>query len=239
MPRYWNQDNFEGLEAIAASADGLPHLQAFARYCRLKAAGLRQAAHAALEEFLGEAATLDAATRRQLVEWLLDTRRRAPEVHQLMPHPLAMRLVDPVLAEWVRDRPHDAVGHRWQGIVRNDRAALRLAIALDADEVPARIHLLRNLIDCVAFATHHLPDGELLYETAFVHQCLAEAAQLLAQLPACGEKDACAIALERQRTLVDDFLAWSVQPEGLGFAQWCERRQRHHAWSATYSFSGE
>lgn len=239
MPGYWNQDNFEGLEAIAAQADGLPHLQAFARYCRLKASGLRKPAHVALDEFLAEAATLDFAVRKQLVEWLLDSQRRAPKVHQLIPQPLARRLIEPVLAEWLRDHPHDAAGHRWWGILHNDRAALRAAVVLDANEVLARIHLLRNLIDCVAFATHHLPEGGLVYETAFVNQCLGEATQLLAQLPAGEERHAHAMALAQQQMLVDDFLDWSRQPEGIGFEQWCERRQRQHTWGVLYSFDRE
>jgi len=236
MTHYWNQEKFEGLEAIAAQAENLPHLQAFARSCRFKASGLRKQAQAALDEFIAEALALDFASRRQLVEWLLDTQRRHPQVHHFIPHPLAKRLVEPVLAEWLRDEPGDAVVHRWLGILHKDRAALRTAVALDPGEVLARHHLLRDLINSVAFATHHLPDGELVCETAFVQECLAEATGLLAQLPDGEEKSLFARALAQQHQLVDDFLVWCGQPEGATFEQWCERRRRHYTWGVHYSF---
>lgn len=236
MGAYWNQEKFEGLEAIATQAEGLPHLQAFARSCRFKASGLRKQAQAALDEFIAEAFALDSVTRRQLVEWLLDTQRRNPQVHHLIAHPLAKRLVEPVLAEWLRDAPDDAAVHRWFGILHKDRAALRTAVALDAGEVLARNYLLRELIDSVAFATHHLPDGELVYETAFVHECLAEATELLAQLPDDEAKPFFTRILGQQRQLVEDFLAWSAQPEGMSFEDWCERRQRDYTWGVYYGF---
>ncbi len=131
-----------------------------------------------------------------------------------IPHPLSKRLVEPVLAQWLREAPGDAAVHRWLGILHNDRAALRAAVALDAGELLARIYLLRNLIASVAFAAHHQPDGELLYETIFVQDCLSEGAQLLAQLPEDEEKTFLARALAQQRQLVEDFLSWSGQPEG-------------------------
>lgn len=236
MEAYWNQEKFEGLEAIAAQAEGLPYLQAFARSCRLKASGLRKQAQAALDEFIAEALALEPANRRQLVEWLLDTQRRHPQVHNLIPHPLAKRLMEPALAEWLREAPGDAAVHRWLGILRKDRAALRAAVALDAEERLARIYLLRNLIDSVAFATHHLPEGELLYETAFVQGCLNEAAQLLEQLPDDEEKMFLARVFAQQRQLVEDFLSWSGQPEGATFEQWCEHRQRDYTWGVYYGF---
>ena len=153
-----------------------------------------------------------------------------------VPHPLSKRLVEPVLAQWLREAPGDAAVHRWLGILHNDRAALRAAVALDAGELLARIYLLRNLIASVAFATHHLPDGELLYETTFVQDCLSEGAQLLAQLPEGEEKTFLARALAQQRQLVEDFLSWSGQPEGVTFEQWCERRQRDYTWGVYYGF---
>ena len=242
MTRYWNQEKFEGLEAIATQAEGQPHLQAFARSCRFKATGLRRQAQAALDEFIAEALALDPGIRRQLIdERGLATagcadQRRNPQVHHLIPHPLAKRLVEPVLAGWLRDAPDDAAVHRWLGILHKDRAALRTAVALDADEVLARDYLLRELINSVAFATHHLPDGELVCEIAFVQECLAEAAGLLVQLPHSEGKPRFAGALAQQRQLVEDFLAWSEQPEGVAFEQWCERRQREYIWGVYYAF---
>ncbi|SBV37331.1 hypothetical protein STPYR_12261 [uncultured Stenotrophomonas sp.] len=140
------------------------------------------------------------------------------------------------MAEWLRDHPRAAAAHRWQGILHKDRDALRTAVALDADERLARIYLLRELINAVAFATRHLPDGELLYEAEVVHHSLSEAAQLLAQLPEDEERRSLARGVAQQQALVEDFLAWSAQPEGISFEQWCERRQRHYVWGVMYSF---
>lgn len=236
MTQYWNQEKFEGLEAIATQAETLPHLQAFARSCQLKAKGLRKQSQVALEEFIAEALILDYATRRQLVEWLLEIQHRNPTVHNLIPHPLAKQLIEPTLAQWRQDQPQDAVVHRWLGILHKDRAALRIAVALDADEMPARNYLLRDLINSLAFATHHLPDGELVCETTFVRECLAEATELLAQLKDDEGKALFTRALTQQRELVEDFLAWRDRPEDLTFEQWCECRQRQYVWGVMYSF---
>ena len=55
---YWNKANFEGLEAIAAEAAGLPDMADFGRYCVLRSSGLRKQALAALQAFVAHAEPL-------------------------------------------------------------------------------------------------------------------------------------------------------------------------------------
>ena len=186
MQHYWNQENFEGLASIAEEAMTHPHLRLFADYCQLKSKGLRKPAAAALAEFIRHASTLDFPARQAIVDWLLDAQRRAPKVHQLIPHPLAKQLVEPALAQWTGDFPEDATGHRWSGYFLGDREALRTAVQLEAGDHFARICLVQQLLGMVDHATHHLPEGELLYVDELVLACLAEAEAHLQHLVAHG-----------------------------------------------------
>ena len=238
MQGYWNQENFEGLEAISQQARTRAHLELFADYCQLKAKGLRKAAATKLAEFTGNATALAFPARQAIVDWLLNTQRCAPQVHQLIPHPLAKQLVEPTLAQWTRDFPEDAAGHRWSGYFLSDRDALRTAVRLDACDHFARTCLIQQLLKMVDHATHHLPEGELLYVDELVLACLAEAEihlQHLVELPDHTELSAWHA---QQHAMVSDYLQYRKDPQG-SFADWCEQRQRRHPWVATYSYGGD
>jgi hypothetical protein len=92
---YWNQENFEGLEAIADHASLLPALQGFGEYCRLRAGGLRKQALRVLRAFLKATASLSFDERKQVVTWLLETKFRSPKVHKLLPQPVFEELMRP------------------------------------------------------------------------------------------------------------------------------------------------
>ena len=235
MQHYWNQENFEGLASIAEEAMTHPHLRLFADYCQLKSKGLRKPAAAALAEFIRHASTLDFPARQAIVDWLLDAQRRAPKVHQLIPHPLAKQLVEPALAQWTGDFPEDATGHRWSGYFLGDRDALRTAVQLEAGDHFARICLVQQLLGMVDHATHHLPEGELLYVDELVLACLAEAEAHLQHLVETPDHASLATRHAQQHAMVSDYLEYRSDPQG-SFADWCEQRQRQHPWMATYSY---
>ena len=238
MQGYWNQENFEGLEAIARDARPRPYLQLFADYCQLKSKGLRKPAATALAEFVRDTAALDFTTRQSIIDWLLDTQRRAPHVHQLIPHPLAKQLVEPTLAQWTRDFPEDAAGHRWSGYFLHDRDALRTAVGLDAGDHFARICLTQQLLKMVDHATHHLPEGELLYIDELVLACLAESEMHLQHLVDTPDHGQLSAWHAQQHTMVSDYLEYRKDPQG-SFADWCEQRQRQHPWAASYSYGSD
>ena len=106
---YWNKDNFEGLEAIARSLQESTDVKDFSDYCRFRAEGLRKQAFEALSRFLFQALNWEFEKRRDFVDWLLTAQYNNPKIHQLIPHPLMEKLVEPTLNEWIQCQPESPI----------------------------------------------------------------------------------------------------------------------------------
>lgn len=105
VQRYWNQDNFESLLGIARALGDDPRLARIVRYCELREKGVRKAAIAEIEAFLGEAATWEVGSTRDVAVRILETHRTFPGAHQFLTEPLQRRFVEPVLERWLEEDP--------------------------------------------------------------------------------------------------------------------------------------
>lgn len=226
---YWNRDNFEGLAAIADEAMAAAIPEGFARYCRLRSAGQRRPALEALRGFLAEAQSRPPDERRRITAWLLDTQWHAPQVHQLLPHPLLKGLVEPTVEAWRREFPGDAAAHRWHGVVHRDLASLRAALRLGPGDALARAQLATELLAGAEFSTHHLVESEFLGDASQAAHELSEAEALIAGLPDGERRDVLHARCADQRALVDDWQAYQLAPQGT-FPEWCAQRGKAHAW---------
>lgn len=139
---YWNQQNFEGLIAVADSIADQPHWTLFARYCRLREKGLRLQSLQAISELIDEAARWTDYTRRKFADWIYSTSLRNPKVHQLIPMPLNQQFLVPTLQEWAASEPFNATPERWLGFATADHWHFSNALAIDSTDDMSRYRLV-------------------------------------------------------------------------------------------------
>ena len=226
---YWNKDNFEGLEAIALSLQESTDVKEFSDYCRLRAEGLRKQAFEALTRFLFQALNWEFEKRRDFVNWLLTAQYNNPKVHQLIPHPLMKKLLEPTLNEWVQYQPESPIPHRWRGVYFRELEELERALALDATDLVARSFAASRLLKDVEYDTHHLSDGIFLGSEEEAESLLEEAFAHIQGLPESENRSSLETSYERLRHLLDDWLEYKEAPQGT-FPEWCKSRGRQHFW---------
>jgi hypothetical protein len=225
----WNRANFDGLDAIANAADESPSLHAFAEYCRLRSAGRRKDALSVLARFLAQVAPLALAERKIIVSWLLNAQVSAPSVHQLLPHPVKVELIEPTLNQWVINEPESATPHRWLGYLCKDVGELRKALELDRGDLIARQLLVDGLLAHVEYATHHLLEGRLLGDAVELHADLLEIRGHLDEISASHRHSSLENRFVEQQTLLTDWGEYQSDPHGT-FPDWCAARSRRYEW---------
>jgi hypothetical protein len=226
---YWNRANFEGLDVVAAEATASFIPNGFALYCTLRSSGQRSKALDALRVFLADTQSLPLEERKRITCWLLEAQVRAPQIHQLLPHPVMKGLVESTLEAWVVSSPNDAVVHRWRGYVFHDNDSLRLALRIDPEDSLARSQLIAELLAAVEFSTHHLGEGQFLGEEEQAALQLQEVAGLTAELPDSAHRNQLQARFEDQHRLLTDWTEYKANPCGT-FSHWCAERHKAHDW---------
>lgn len=232
---YWNQENFEGLEAIAQRAVVYPQLRRFAEYCRLRVVGRRKPALAALRTFISEATHRPLVERQQITRWLLEVQLESSNVHQLLPYPLREELLKPTIVEWLRFFPSDAEPHRLHGYLFGDLSSYRRAIEIDGEDSLSRRFLITQLMGAIDYSTHHLSEGIFLGRTDEIIFSLEEVAANLARLAPDERRDRLSAWFEEQRQMVTDWIEYQSTPEG-SFVEWLIGRGRDYRWPKTYYY---
>lgn len=233
---YWNQSNFEGLERLADELASLSGLQALADYARARSRGLRREAFAALDEFLRNAPLPESLPARELCLQILTLHGQTHEAHQFLTQPLLSRFLFPTLRAWVDSEPKAHAPLRWLGLLQNDGDLLRWALSVRPDDVAVRYRLIDFALGAADYATHHLDEGFFIGEPADARQALELAAQLIAEAPDASPFSRHSEEAAQLSALLDDWQAYSAQPEG-SFADWCIERQRPYAWAKKYYYS--
>lgn len=233
---YWNQQYFEGLEWLAEELASLAGLQGVADYARARSKGLRREAFAALDGFLTSAPAPDTSAARELALRILELHGRVRDAHQFLAQPLRTRFLLPTLRAWVDDEPTAHQPLRWLGLLQGDGDFLRRALAVRPDDVPVRYRLIDFALGHVEYATHHLNEDFFIGDPVEAREDLALAARLIDEAP-----DPQPFAHQREEAtqlnaLLDDWHAYSAQPEGT-FVEWCVERQRTYAWTKSFYYS--
>lgn len=161
---YWNKDNFEGLTSLAAALAARDDFADLTDYCRLREAGLRREAFAALNTFLVCADTWESVKSQDAVNTVLTLYYRTPGCHQFLTQPLLNRFVYPALQRWSEDDPESIVPIRWLAILRRDPELLSRVLAADPSDVAIRRMLIERQLSSVDYATHHLSEGLFIGE---------------------------------------------------------------------------
>ena len=157
-------DDFNALRDLARIAAETPPWCGFARYCELRAKGLRKPAFAAMTTFIAEATAWPYEDRRQFAVWICELGvSRKPEV---LPQPLFVQLVEPTLEQWLESdeldpRPAYFLGlfATWSAEKPDSVARFESALARDAAFEPARLALVDGMLGDVGYSQHHLPEA--------------------------------------------------------------------------------
>jgi hypothetical protein len=226
---YWNKDNLEGLEDIVRSLRDSTDVKDFSDYCRLRVEGLRKQAFGALTRFLSQALNWEFEKRRDFVDWLLTFQYNNPKVHQIIPHPLMKKLIEPTLNEWTQYQQESPIPHRWRGVYFREFEELERALALDASDLIARSVAASRLLKDVEYDTHHLCQGLFLGSEQEAESLLEEAFAHIQRLPESENRSSLETSYAQLRHLLDDWLEYKEAPQGT-FPEWCESRGRKHFW---------
>lgn len=231
---YWNQQNFEGLIAVADSIADQPQWTLFAKYCRLREKGLRQQSLKVIATLIDEAADWTDLARRQFADWIYSTRLRVPEVHQLIPMPLNQQLLVPTLQEWAASEPSIATPERWLGFATACYQHFSNALSLDATDDVSRYRLVLIDLADVDHQCHHLPEyfiGEI--DTAIA---LLDRAKALAT--GFSNPDVASTLGVEFSELYGKVRDWQTfqASGGDSFADWCIANGRDYHWLKAYYY---
>ena len=231
---YWNQQNFEGLVAVADSIADQPQWARFAEYCRLREQGLRPQAMESITELIAEAARWSDNSRRLFADWIYSTSMRNPEVHQLIPTPLNQQLLVPTLHEWAAAEPSLAIPERWLGFATADHQHFSNALAIDSTDDVSRYRLVSRDIADVDYQCHHLPNyfiGEINTAITTLDRAKGMAADFANPNIAPTLKE----DFDELYGKVRDWQAFQ-ESDGDSFADWCRANDRDYRWLKAYYY---
>lgn len=232
---HWNQDNFEGLVAIAESIADEPLWQHFADYCRLREQGLRKPSLQSITRLIADAARWSTIDRRRFAEWIFETQCRHPKVHQLIVHPLNHQLLIPILQEWKDDEAVNDTPHRLLGIATGDHRHFADALALNPQNDFSRYRLVvRDLAD-IDFQCHHLPHY-FIGEPGDAIQALNHAKELATGFVDLRIAASLQSEFDELRCKVEDWLVFQREG-GDSFDVWCEKHKREYRWLKAYYYT--
>lgn len=248
------RERTQALLRMAEEAGRVPAWAEYALYCRARERGLRPRALGHLDAFLRAAVRWPFPERREFAGWLARALENPDwERYDLSPHPLVVRLLRPTLLEWTEREPASPLPHRWLGMFFSAYAYtaaaqapdsplpaerhLRRALELDPGEQPARIHLVRLLLERLYFAAHHLP-AVYLGDPGEDLALAAEVARLVEGVAEPGLRSHLRGEAAAARRLVEDWIAFQ-RTGGGDFDEWCRLHGRTHSWQRHYYFPGE
>ena len=232
---YWNQDNFEGLVAIAESIAGEQMWHHFADYLRLREQGLRKRALQSITQLIADARRWPAVERRRFANWIFDVHLRHPEVHQLIVTPLNQQMLIPTLKEWTENEAENSAPCRLLGFATGDHQHFSDALALNPQDDVSRYRLVLRDLAGVDFQCHHLPDY-------FIDKPSDAIATLdSAREMTMGFVDSrIGASLESEfsllRSKVNDWVAFQ-RDGGDSFVVWCNQHNRNYEWLMAYYYT--
>jgi hypothetical protein len=152
-------DDIDKLAFLAMEAKKEEAWLEFARFCELRAQGVRAAAMEHLSSFLQAAAHWSLEERLTFSKWVLWCSRKFHDDRVVLPQPLRTKLLIPTLRSWIETFPGEAEVHLWLGLLRCDDPSRHLerAIELDPSCELARLTLTNWIISDIEYNQHELP----------------------------------------------------------------------------------
>jgi len=199
---YWRKEYFELLKKAAVDAVcQSAKWQDYADFCLEYERGLRRQAFLILERFILRMEREPFLERRRFVSWLMNTANGQQDSRILVPHTLAVRLVEPTLLEWTEVEPRSSEPHRWIGGLEH----LERAAELDPTDHIALKKLIIVYLSGIDYATHELPYGYLGSASEDL-ATLSKAEALLPRLANEEDRATYAVDIAEQRYAIYEYL---------------------------------
>jgi len=231
---YWNQQNFEGLNAVADSIADQLQWSLFAQYCRLREQGLRPQSLQSIAQLIAEAASWDENGRRRFADWIYSTSLRNPEVHQLIPTPLNRQLLIPTLNQWAASETSNAIPERWLGFATADHQHFSNALAIDSTDDVSRYRLVSRDLTDVDYQCHHRPE----YFIGEIHTAITTLDRAKAMAAGFSNPDIAPKLEDDFNELYGKVRDWQAfqASGGDSFADWCTTNGRDYRWVRAYYY---
>ena len=216
---YWNKENFEGLQQLAAQMRTTPGCEKFADYCDQRSRGLRKPALKILDEFLQVFDSWNEADRRIWADSLMRLHLNHAEVHQLIAHPLEIKLIF-TFESWAKAVTTEASPRRWLGVLTNQPEHFKAALESEPGDEYSLWRLADAHIGDAEYACHHIPDY-FIGEISEAEESLRQAGAVIAPIVNTTRGK---LATTEISELRDKIQAWrSFKATGTDdFQQWCK-----------------
>ena len=220
---YWNESNFKGLKEVGMEFQHRPGFTFFADYCLSKEKGLKKQAKQSIGAFVDMIDESDVYTQRNIVVCLLELKFENPAIHQLLPHPLRMKLIS-ILDTWSQSQEVEGQVFRWLGYLLPDAKQYDKAIELDPQDQIALGMRANSHLNSVDYQTHHLSESRFLGEVSEAESTLVFAESLISRLEAGRWKKRLSDELDYYKRLIKKWKEYCELSPTNPFPKWCERQ---------------
>ncbi|WP_152568693.1 hypothetical protein [Microvirga sp. BSC39] len=198
-----------------------PDWNDYHEYVSLRERGLRREAFQRLNRFLNFLVTESFNERRDFVCWLFSENENI----ESLAHPLKVKIVEPLLKEWINCDPNDFRPHLWLGTIPHLWEAHRLA----PDDQDIRWCLALNVLRAIQYEVHELPIGFLGDDPEGSYTMLLRLRRLLVPLSASDRPRQVWAEIESIIEILGNYLDYQRDPKrhpAETFSCWCERLAR-------------
>lgn len=202
-----------------------PKWNGFSEYRTFRERGLRREALQHLSAFVEYISNCSFAERKEFVTWLFS---QAEEAH-LLPHSLKVRVIEPLLREWIAREPTTSTPHMWLGGIPNLWEAHRL----DPSNPEVKLQLVEKVLKGIDYEMHELPWGFLGDDVDGCFALLLRLRHLLSGVPSSPEVTAARQEIEGRTEILANLVAYqrdSLRDQDETFKNWCIRLGRRGSW---------
>ncbi len=233
--KYWNQDNFEGLNKIGEKYSSIAGYEDFARYCLLKEKGLRKEANKSIENFILSTERKNEQEQRKIAEALSKLSYNNRNVHQLIPHQLQQFLMT-VLKKWAEADPNYAIPYRWLGFIGNDVQSYIKALEIEPSDEISLTAVINFHLDSVDYQTHHLSESLFIGKIGEAKESLDKAEELLKRIGSIELKEVFIKEYQYYRNLIKSWEEYKKAGYNIGFPEWVEARGENYRFNKAYYY---
>lgn len=232
---YWNQDNFEGLKALAALYAERDGFAEFSEYCRLREQGLKKPAMAAMNRFVASQEQRSIDEQRQHADELSALILSQQDTHQLGCFPLTQYLQQ-VLHAWREEAPQTVAANKWLGCFTGDIQYFEQALQSAPDDIICLRKMALHYLDRIDFQMHHLSESVLLGDEATAEANLQNAKAYIERITDKTLQHHFMQEWQEYQQLLQLWQRFTQQQEEQNFVHWCEHQGSDIAFGNVYYY---
>lgn len=221
---YWNKANFEGLASLGEACARVANLELFSRYCFLREKGLRKQALEAAASFAKFVVTLRPDAQREISTRLVELQYANPDIHQLLPHPVKLALID-ISEKWAGAAPDNADPLVHLGLLTGEIAYFQSATRLRPADQVALKRLACHYLDFVSYQAHHLSESRFIGSIEEAQESLRDAEELIGRISDDAVRQPLQQELEDLALLVSEWIAYCKESPIESFPDWTGARR--------------